>query len=120
MPAHQLIGQLLTGLRLTLESMGDWELVAALTDSALARGSSATRQRAARTRGGLQQVVDGLLTETRAGTGWLPRTGSAPTTNQRGIAWPRLAGDALLSGRGAHGPRPMSPPPAGQDPVSTA
>jgi glutamate---cysteine ligase / carboxylate-amine ligase len=85
MPAPQLVGQLLGGLRPTLESTGDWELVAALTESALARGSSATRQRAARTRGGLQQVVDELLIETRAGTGWLPGASSASTTSQGAV-----------------------------------
>ena len=79
-PAHQLIRQLLAELRPALESTGDWELAAGLTDSALARGSSAARQRAAYARGGLQKVVDTLLTETRADTGWLPGSGSARTT----------------------------------------
>ena len=67
-PAHQLIGQLLAELRPTLESTGDWELITGLTGSALARGSSAARQRAACARGGLQKVVDTLLTETRTDT----------------------------------------------------
>ena len=67
-PAHQLIGQLLAELRPTLESAGDWELVAGLTESALAGGSSAARQRAAYARGSLQKVVDTLLAETRANT----------------------------------------------------
>jgi len=75
-PAHQLIGRLLTGLRPTLESTGEWELVAELTKSALARGSSAARQRAACASGGLQAVVDTLIAETRAFTGWLSGTGS--------------------------------------------
>jgi glutamate---cysteine ligase / carboxylate-amine ligase len=79
-PAHQLIGELLAELRPTLESAGDWELVADLTQAALARGSSAARQRAAYARGGLAKVVDTLLTETRTGTGWLPGAGSARTT----------------------------------------
>ena len=65
-PAHQLIRRLLAELRLTLESVGDWELVAELTESALARGSSAARQRAACASGGLQGVVDTLVAETRA------------------------------------------------------
>ncbi len=65
-PAHQLIRQLLAELRPTLESVGDWELVAALTESALARGSSAARQRAVCASGGLEKVVDSLLAETRA------------------------------------------------------
>ena len=67
-PAHQLIGQLLAGLRPALEATGDWELVTGLTESALARGSSAARQRAACARGGLGKVVDTLLAETRANT----------------------------------------------------
>jgi glutamate---cysteine ligase / carboxylate-amine ligase len=79
-PARQLIGQLLAELRPALESAGDWELVAGLTESALARGSSVARQRAAYARGGLQKVVDILLAETRAGTGWLPDAGAARTT----------------------------------------
>src|SRR5208283_862472 len=36
-PAHQLIRQLLAGLRPALELVGDWELVKQLTESALAR-----------------------------------------------------------------------------------
>ncbi len=67
-PAHQLIGQLLAGLRPTLEATGDCELVTGLTESALAQGSSAARQRAACARGGLYTVVDTLLAETHAGT----------------------------------------------------
>ena len=65
-PACRLIGQLLADLRPALESTGDWELVSELTRSALARGSSAARQRAARASGGLRHVVDTLVAETRA------------------------------------------------------
>jgi carboxylate-amine ligase len=65
-PAGRLIGQLLARLRPALESAGDWELVSELTRSALARGSSAARQRAARASGGLRNVVDTLIAETRA------------------------------------------------------
>ncbi len=79
-PAHQLIGQLAADLRPALESTGDWELITGLTESALAGGSSAARQRAACARGGLQKVVDTLLTETRTGTGWLPGAGPPRTT----------------------------------------
>ena len=67
-PAHQLIRRLLAGLRPTLESVGDWELVTELTESALARGSSASRQRAVSASGGLEEVVDSLMAETRAST----------------------------------------------------
>ena len=65
-PAARLIGQLLAGLRPALESTGDWELVSKLARSAMARGSSAARQRAARGGGGLRRVVDMLIAETRA------------------------------------------------------
>jgi glutamate---cysteine ligase / carboxylate-amine ligase len=70
-PASRLIGQLLTGLRPALESTGDWELVSQLARSAMARGSSAARQRAARGSGGLRRVVDTLIAETRAVPPWL-------------------------------------------------
>jgi glutamate---cysteine ligase / carboxylate-amine ligase len=70
-PASRLIGQLLTGLRPALESAGDWELVSELARSALARGSSAARQRAAHGSGGLRAVVDTLIAETRAVPPWL-------------------------------------------------
>jgi carboxylate-amine ligase len=70
-PAGRLIGRLLAGLRPALESAGDWELVAGLTRSALARGSSAARQRAARASGGLRNVVDNQVAETRATPPWL-------------------------------------------------
>jgi glutamate---cysteine ligase / carboxylate-amine ligase len=70
-PAGRLIGQLLAGLRPALESAGDWELVSGLARSALARGSSAARQRAAHGSGGLRAVVDTLIAETRAVPPWL-------------------------------------------------
>jgi len=80
MPARALIGQLLAGLRPALEAVGDRELVTELTTLALARGSSAARQRAARASGGLRHVVDTLVTETRATPTWLPGTGPARAT----------------------------------------
>src|SRR5438046_5346890 len=67
-PARQLIRQLLADLRPALETTGDWDQVTDLTESALARGSSAARQRAAYALGGLEQVVDMLMDETRTGT----------------------------------------------------
>jgi carboxylate-amine ligase len=76
-PARRLIGQLLAELRPTLEVAGDWELVTGLTKSALARGCSAARQRAAYARGGLCNVVDTLAAETRATPPWLQDTGPA-------------------------------------------
>ena len=68
MPAGTLIRQLLAGLRPALEASDDWEQVTRLAEAALARGSSAARQREARASGGLQKVVDTLLAETRADT----------------------------------------------------
>jgi len=79
-PAAQLVGELLAELRPALESTGDWELVCELTRSALARGSSAARQRAARTSGELRNVVDTLVAETRATGPWLPGTRPARAT----------------------------------------
>jgi carboxylate-amine ligase len=79
-PAGRLIGQLLADLRPALESTGDWELVWELTRSALARGSSAVRQRAARASGGLRNVVDTLVAETRATGPWLQDARSACAT----------------------------------------
>jgi len=79
-PAAQLVGELLAELRPALESTGDWELVCELTRSALARGSSAARQRAARTSGELRNVVDTLVAETRATGPWLPGTRPACAT----------------------------------------
>jgi glutamate---cysteine ligase / carboxylate-amine ligase len=67
-PAGQLIRRLLADLRPALEASGDWEQVTGRTEAVLARGSSAARQRAAYASGGLQEVVDTLLKETRADT----------------------------------------------------
>jgi carboxylate-amine ligase len=68
LPAGQLIRQLLAGLRPALDASGDWEQVTELAEAALARGSSAARQRAAYASGGFTKVVDTLLAETRADT----------------------------------------------------
>jgi glutamate---cysteine ligase / carboxylate-amine ligase len=76
-PARQLLRRLLDHQRPRLEAMGDWELVAELTEAALARGSSAARQREAFVRGGLHDVVDLLVAETRANTDWVPGAGPA-------------------------------------------
>jgi len=86
-PAADLVQRLLTDLRPALETTGDWELVAELAETALARGSSAARQRAAFASGGLQAVVAMLVAETRAHTDWMPGAGPA-----------RKAVSAMLSG----------------------
>jgi len=79
-PARWLIGQLVAGLRPALEATGDWELVTELTEAALVQGGSAGRQRAAHASGGLSNVVDLLVAETRAAPSWLRATGPACTT----------------------------------------
>jgi carboxylate-amine ligase len=76
-PARQLVRRLLERQRPRLEAAGDWELVTELAGAALARGSSAARQRAAFARGGLAEVVDLLVAETRANTDWVPGAGPA-------------------------------------------
>ncbi|SEG91893.1 carboxylate-amine ligase [Nonomuraea solani] len=66
-PAAVVLGRLVEGLRPQLEQSGDWELVSELVEEALAKGSSAERQRRAYARGErLADVVDLLLAETRA------------------------------------------------------
>ncbi|SEG88960.1 carboxylate-amine ligase [Nonomuraea solani] len=66
-PAPVVIRRLVEGLRPQLEESGDWELVSGLAGEALARGSSAERQRRAfARRGRLADVVNLLLAETRA------------------------------------------------------
>jgi carboxylate-amine ligase len=82
-PARRLVGGLLADLRPTLELAGDWELVAELAKAALARGSSAARQRAAFGRGGLREVVDTVVAETRANTDWPPGPGPAQATPEQ-------------------------------------
>ncbi len=67
-PAAQVVTRLVESLRPELEECSDWELVSALAADALARGSSAERQRRAfARRGEPADVVDLLLTETRPG-----------------------------------------------------
>ncbi|SEG40244.1 carboxylate-amine ligase [Thermomonospora echinospora] len=71
-PAGELLRGLLDDLRPMLERTGDWELVAEMTEGALTRGDSAARQRAAFAVGGMDDVVELLLAETRANTEWAP------------------------------------------------
>ncbi|MCW2887613.1 MAG: glutamate---cysteine ligase / carboxylate-amine ligase [Streptosporangiaceae bacterium] len=75
MPAGKVLRRLLHELRPTLENNGDWDLVAELAEASMARGSSAARQRRAFAGGGLEEVVDLLLAETRANTEWQPGAG---------------------------------------------
>jgi carboxylate-amine ligase len=64
-PPSRAIRQLLDHLRDDLEDAGDWDEVSDLALDALARGSSAARQRQRANRGGgLESVVDMLVAET--------------------------------------------------------
>ncbi len=74
---RRLLHRLLTRLRPRLEATGDWDLVSELTETALTIGTSASRQRRAYARGGLHEVVDMLVAETRANTGRTPGGGPA-------------------------------------------
>ncbi|WP_312888186.1 carboxylate-amine ligase [Nonomuraea rhodomycinica] len=68
-PAGEVVLRLVDGLRPYLEEAGDWDLVSGLAREALARGSSAERQRRVLDRRGrMEDVVDFLVAETRAGT----------------------------------------------------
>ncbi len=65
-PPSRAIRLMLDHLRDDLEDAGDWDEVSALALDALARGSSAARQRRRANRGGgLEGVVDMLVAETR-------------------------------------------------------
>lgn len=104
-PAASLLGQLLDNLRPTLESYGEWDLVEELTQASLARGSSADRQRRAYACGGLDEVVDLLLAETRANTEWQPGAGperSEVTTMLRG--YDASGDEAIVFDNSARGP----------------
>jgi carboxylate-amine ligase len=104
-PAPAFIRRLLTELRPELERTGDWELVAELAEAALSRSGSAARQRVAFARGGPGDVVELLLAETRANSGWA----SSPRP-ARGAMTAMLAGyrtetdEAVIFDGSARGP----------------
>lgn len=65
-PARVLVRGIVAELRPELEAHGDWALVQGLTEAALARGSSAARQREVlRQHDRITDVVDLILAETR-------------------------------------------------------
>ena len=69
-PAAMVIDRMLDFARPALEAWGEWEEVAALADQTLARGTGATRQRAAFSlTGSLEAVVDYVVEETGRGVG---------------------------------------------------
>lgn len=63
-PAGEVVRQLLGRLREDLEELGDWAQVCELAEQALARGSSAARQRAVAAGGDLRAVTAALVAET--------------------------------------------------------
>lgn len=72
-PASQAVRRLVADLRPQLEELGDWEQVSALTETILARGTSADRQRAAfAEHGRLGEVIDSVVRETHGPAGGTP------------------------------------------------
>jgi glutamate---cysteine ligase / carboxylate-amine ligase len=83
-PAAVLVRSIVKELRGELEAQGDWEMVQALSETALARGSSAARQREVLRAGdSITDLVDALLAETR---------GEAPDHLALSHALPLLSG----------------------------
>ena len=67
-PAAEVVESLLGFVRHALETAGEWDEVSALVRETLARGTGATRQRAAFARAGrFEDVVDMVVAETAAG-----------------------------------------------------
>src|SRR5829696_2350861 len=65
-PAHDVVRDLVARVRPQLEEFGDWETVSELTETVLARGNSADRQRAAfAERGRLEDVMQLVVEESR-------------------------------------------------------
>ncbi|RIX28830.1 YbdK family carboxylate-amine ligase [Amnibacterium setariae] len=76
LPAHEVVRGLVTDLRDVLEELGDWEEVGELVETALARGNSADRQRAAFVQhGDLADVMRSVVEETQG-----PASGPAIAT----------------------------------------
>ena len=74
--AHEAVHTLVGNLRDTLEELGDWDEVSELAETALARGNSADRQRAAFVqRGDLADVMRSVVEETQGGA-----SGPGPTS----------------------------------------
>jgi carboxylate-amine ligase len=93
-PAAAAVTRLLDDLRPQLEETGDRQIVTALAERALARGSSAAQQRAEyQRRGRLADVVDLLLRRTDPGEAPLP--GAAPPGTATLPLYAR-AGDEVL------------------------
>src|SRR3954463_10837587 len=88
-PAPQVLRALVDRLRPQLEELGDWDTVTELTDTVLAHGNSADRQRAAfAERGELEDVVRLVVQETHGVTG----EPAAPVLRR----YPSRAGDEAI------------------------
>src|SRR3954469_18053251 len=90
-PAHDVVRDLVTRLRPQLEEFGDWDTVSDLTETVLARGNSADRQRAAYAEGGRLEDVMRLVMQEPHGSDGQP--GGAPPALRRYRA---RAGDEAL------------------------
>src|SRR3954447_11252886 len=94
-PAHDVVRDLVARLRPQLEEFGDWATVSELTETVLARGNSADRQRAAYAEGGRLEDVMRLVVDESHGSD--VRSVDAPPALRRYRA---RAGDEAL-GRGS-------------------
>ncbi|WP_344244544.1 carboxylate--amine ligase/circularly permuted type 2 ATP-grasp protein [Actinocorallia libanotica] len=103
-PARQIVRETVNRLRPALEATGDWDLVCDLTDNVLRRGTSATRQRTAYATGGLEAVVDLLVSETKANTEWWPEARCAEIVSMMGGAYDTSADEAVVFDGTARGP----------------
>ncbi len=95
-PAREVVRALVTRLRPQLEELGDWEEVQELAETALARGNTADRQRAAfAERGLLSDVVELVVAETHG-----PASGPEPAVPALGRYRARAGDEAV--GPGLH------------------
>ncbi len=99
-PADQAVRELVGRLQPQLEELGDWDQVLHLTETTLARGNSADRQRAARTESGELDDVVRLVVEETHGAAQGPEP-EAPAMRR----YRARAGDEAV-GLG-HRPRPV-------------
>ncbi|MEO3783771.1 carboxylate--amine ligase/circularly permuted type 2 ATP-grasp protein [Actinocorallia sp. B10E7] len=102
-PARQVVRETLDALRPALESTGDWDLTCELAESSLRRGTSAARQRSAFATGGLEAVVDQLVSETRANTDWWPEARCSQIVSMTGD-YDTSADEAIVFDGTARGP----------------
>src|SRR4051794_20475633 len=121
-PAHDVVRDLVTRLRPQLEEFGDWDTVSELTETVLARGNSADRQRAAYAEGGRLEDVMRLVMEESHGAEFRPEGAPPPPRRYRARAGDEALGPGSVPrpggpGRGGGGGRS---PWAGSPPRRTA